>query len=100
MAKRIHARHSAEIRQKIQGSQLVNRLTQHVLGEVELSSTQLKAAEILLSKCLPNLSSVEVDASVESRKSLDEYSDAELQAIIAGSSGSDTATPDSATELH
>jgi hypothetical protein len=36
-----------------------NRLMKHFLGELELTTTQLKAAEILISKTLPNLAAVE-----------------------------------------
>lgn len=36
-----------------------NRLMKHFLGEIELSQTQLKAAEILINKTLPNMASVE-----------------------------------------
>jgi len=60
MAARIRKHHQDEIRAKIQASQLVNRLTDHALGEVELSATQIRAIEILLKKSVPDLSSVEV----------------------------------------
>jgi len=48
-------------RAKIQTTQLLNRLTNHALGEVELSTTQVRAIEILLKKVLPDLQSLEVD---------------------------------------
>ena len=54
MAARLNPRHSDMVRSKIQASQLVNRLTDHVLGEVEMSSTQVQAAKILLDKVLSN----------------------------------------------
>ena len=44
-----------EARQKIRTSQLLNRLTGHVLGKVEMSSTQVQAALGLLKKSLPDL---------------------------------------------
>ncbi len=47
------------VRDKIQATQLVNRLENHALGDVELSRTQIKAIEILLKKALPDLSAVE-----------------------------------------
>ena len=53
-------RHDEETRAKIQASQLVNRLTAHVLGKVEMSSTQVTAALGLLKKSLPDLASVDV----------------------------------------
>ncbi len=52
--------HQDDVRRKIQASQLINRLTDHVLGETELSATQVAAAKILLSKSLPDLQSVEL----------------------------------------
>lgn len=39
---------------------LVKRLTDHVVGKQEMSQTQLKAAEILLKKSLPDLAAVEL----------------------------------------
>ena len=42
-------------RMKIKTSQIINRLTNHILGELELSSSQVRAAEVLLNKTLPNL---------------------------------------------
>ena len=38
---------------------LAKRLTDHVLGKVEMSQTQIKAVDILLKKSLPDLSSVD-----------------------------------------
>lgn len=61
MAARLRARHQDEIRQKIQASQLINRLTDHIHGEVELSNSQIKAIEILLKKSVADLSSVTLE---------------------------------------
>ena len=52
--------HQADVRSKIQASQLVNRLTDHALGHTELSNTQVRAIEILLKKTIPDLQSVEL----------------------------------------
>jgi hypothetical protein len=52
-------------REKIQGSMILNRLCDHVLGECEMSPTQVRAAEILLRKVLPDLSAVDHSGSVE-----------------------------------
>lgn len=38
---------------------LIDRLEKHALGEVEMSATQIKATEVLLRKCLPDLSHLE-----------------------------------------
>jgi hypothetical protein len=42
-------------RERIRAAYLINRLQGHVAGTVELSATQIRAAEILLRKCLPDL---------------------------------------------
>jgi len=53
--------HNDSCREKIQTSQLINRLQDHVFKEnVELSPSQLKAIEILLKKSLPDVSSIEM----------------------------------------
>lgn len=52
-------RHDDETRAKIQTSQLINRLSDHVFGKVELSPTQVRSAEILLKKTIPDLSAAE-----------------------------------------
>ena len=71
-------------RVKIQNSNILNALIEHVEGKRDMSATQVSAGVALLRKVLPDLSSVEMTASVESR-SVKEISDAELAAIIAGS---------------
>lgn len=67
MAARLRAKHQDDVRTKIQTSQLINRLQNHALGtsEIELTSSQLKAIEILLRKSIPDLSSVQMDANVD-----------------------------------
>lgn len=59
-ARTLRPQHTQEIREKIRASQLINRLQGHVDGEVELSATQVRAAEILLRKSVPDLSSTEL----------------------------------------
>lgn len=66
MATRINPKHDDATRQKIQTSQLVNRLNSYALGElgpqgetIELTAGQLKAMEILLRKSLPDLAAVQ-----------------------------------------
>jgi hypothetical protein len=51
------------VREKIRASQLVNRLEDHVLGEVEMSGTQVTAALGLLKKIIPDLSAQQVELS-------------------------------------
>lgn len=57
-------RHDENTRLKIQAAQLINRLSDHANGKVDLSPTQVRAIEVLLRKTLPDLSDVrmEVDA--------------------------------------
>lgn len=59
-ARTLRPKHSDEVRAKIQASQLINRLQNHVLGDGKLTATQLKAAEILLRKSVPDLSRIEM----------------------------------------
>ena len=60
-ARKLRTRHSDEIRQKIQASQLINVLQNHALGDgSEISPSRMKAIEILLRKSVPDLSAVEL----------------------------------------
>jgi hypothetical protein len=47
-----------EAREKIKTTQLINRLQNHALGEIEMSPTQIKATEVLLKKRVPDLQSM------------------------------------------
>lgn len=61
MAKRIRSIFQTEAtRQKIKTSQLINRLEKHILGNLELTNTQVKGIEILLRKTLPDLASTQL----------------------------------------
>jgi hypothetical protein len=57
-ARKLRPFHTDEIRAKIQTSQLINRLTDHALGKVELEATQVRSIEVLLRKSIPDLSAV------------------------------------------
>jgi hypothetical protein len=46
-------------RDRIKTSMLINRLADHVLNGKDMAATQIRAAEILLKKTLPDLSAVE-----------------------------------------
>ncbi len=56
---RLNPKHDEKTRAKIQTSQIINRLEQLVKGEIFMSSQQVRAAEILLRKTLPDLQTVE-----------------------------------------
>jgi hypothetical protein len=53
-------RMSPEHRAKIQNSNILNALIEHVQGEREMSATQVNAGLGLLRKVLPDLSSVDL----------------------------------------
>jgi hypothetical protein len=59
--------HQDDVRKKIQVSQLINVLEKHALSEddKELSSSRLKAIQMLLNKSLPDLSSMQLTGSDE-----------------------------------
>jgi hypothetical protein len=59
MAARINKKHQDSVRLRIQVSQLINRLQGCAMGKVEMTPAQMKAAEVLLKKALPDLSQVE-----------------------------------------
>lgn len=66
MAARLNKLHSAEVRAKIQASQLINVLQAHALtGEGEIPMSRMKAIEILLRKSVPDLSAVTVTGDEE-----------------------------------
>jgi hypothetical protein len=56
-------RHDDNTRAKIKTSQLINRLSSHVFGKVDMKPTQVTAALGLLKKTIPDLSSQTVDMS-------------------------------------
>lgn len=58
-ARKLRKLHSEEIRQKIQASVLVTRLHKHVMGEVEMSASQVNAANSLLDRSVPKLSQIQ-----------------------------------------
>jgi hypothetical protein len=67
MAKRKQLFHPDDVKAKIQASQLINRLQRHALGEIEMTTTQIASAKILLDKSVPNLSSSEIKSETTVR---------------------------------
>jgi hypothetical protein len=53
-------------REKIRTSAIIGRLQRHINGKLDMSPTQVRAAEILLSKTLASLQSAEIKADVAS----------------------------------
>lgn len=64
MAARLNPKHDELTRQKIQTSQLINRLQSFVNGECEMAPHQVSAALGLLKKTLPDLSAVDHSGEV------------------------------------
>lgn len=68
MAARINKiRHDEETRAKIKSAQIINRLHGHVMGELELSATQVSAGLGLLRKTIPDLSQAEIKSETTVR---------------------------------
>lgn len=65
MAIRKRLSHDDKTREKIQTSQLINRLTSFVNGKVELSPAQVRAIEVLLKKTLPDLAAITLEGPGE-----------------------------------
>jgi len=59
MAARLNPRHSQEVRDKIQASVIIDRLQKHVNGDLEMTSTQVNAANSLLDRSVPKLSQIQ-----------------------------------------
>lgn len=55
---RLDPKHDERTRAKIQTSQIINRLTKLVNGEIEMTAQQVTAAQVLLRKSLPDLSAI------------------------------------------
>src|SRR5450631_4859454 len=85
------------VRQRIKTSHLVRVLQDHVMGLCELSNTQLRAAECLLRKTLPDQSAVSHSGAVELIKP-EELSDTILANIASTGSSRAIEAPDSQEE--
>ena len=62
-ARTVKIRHDEETRAKIQTSQIINRLENHIINDLDLKPTQVTAALGLLKKTLPDLSNVELSGN-------------------------------------
>lgn len=54
-------RHDENTRLKIKAAALINLLTDHAMGKIELSPTRVRSIEVLLRKILPDLSDVKME---------------------------------------
>lgn len=59
MAARLNRKHSAEVREKIRASVIIDRFQKHFMGELELSMTQIKVGDSLLDRSVPKLSQIQ-----------------------------------------
>lgn len=59
MAARLSKHHSELVRAKIQASVLLARVHKCALGEIEMTATQLAAANSLLDRSVPKLSQIQ-----------------------------------------
>jgi hypothetical protein len=53
-----------QVRAKIRGAYLIRRLQQHVAGKIKLTPEQVRSADILLRKIIPDLSQSSVTAEM------------------------------------
>lgn len=56
---------SEEWKEKIRAGVILDRLVKHVNGEIELSNTQVRAADILLKKIVPDVARTEIAGDPE-----------------------------------
>ena len=59
--------HTEEVRARIQASNLITRLHKHIFENLELSLSQIRAIDILLKKCIPDLTSTTITSDVTVR---------------------------------
>lgn len=81
--KRLRPHHQEDIKLKIKTIHLVHRLQKHVLGKLDLSATQVSAAQTLLRKVIPDLASTETHLTVESMSDVLRQVSERKQGIIA-----------------
>jgi hypothetical protein len=61
MATRKNLTQLPRTRQKIRASMLMNRLVDHVLGKCTMTPSQVRAAQLVLRKTLPDLKPIKVE---------------------------------------
>lgn len=95
-------------RKAVELDKLRERLQNHALGLIKMEATEIKAAEILLRKTIPDLKAIEHSGTVE-RRDAREYTDAELLAFLERNADTDNrrqrtvaaeASPRLAADVH
>jgi len=66
-AKTVKIRNDESTRAKIQATVIVKLLQEHVLGNRDMTTTQIAAAKILMDKTLPNLAQTDINADVNNK---------------------------------
>ncbi|HEX5539883.1 MAG TPA: hypothetical protein VFX01_08870 [Methylophilaceae bacterium] len=66
----LHPARLEEIREKIKATLIINKLENHILEGVEMSSSQVTAALGLLKKSVPDLSAIEHSGEVDTSRAL------------------------------
>ena len=56
---RLNPRQDERCRSAIQTTKILQRVNKHAMGKIEMTATQIKAAEILLRKTMPDLKAIE-----------------------------------------
>lgn len=85
---RLTKRQADATREKIRVSHILRRLHQHYDGEIDLTPTQVRTAELLLSKSLPTLAQQTVEQTIEDRRDDPEsMPDSQLLSLIEGGKG-------------
>ncbi len=79
-------RAQSKARDAIDTAKLVKQLRDHALGDLKLTPTQIRCAEILLNKTLPNLSATEFN-DITDHDRPETMTDHQLE-LIAGGKGS------------
>ncbi|WP_143750497.1 hypothetical protein [Mesorhizobium sp. WSM4308] len=91
---------SNEHRVKIQNSNILNALIEHVEGKREMSATQVSAGLGLLKKIMPDLAASADAGSDGELKPVNRMTDEELEAIAAGRSARVAETAPGAKQLN
>lgn len=103
MAVRKKLNHDQKTREKIQTTQLINRLEKHILAKGDsndiMTQSQVTAALGLIKKTLPDLSAVEYTGSVEVTNA-NELTDEQLAVIATTSSQGTVKKASSKSKVH
>ncbi len=91
---------SNEHRVKIQNSNILNALIEHVEGRRDMSASQVSAGLGLLRKIMPDLQASADAGDTGELKQVNRMSDEELEAIAAGGSSGAIETPQSPAKLN